>query len=355
MSEKRRNLAVGATVLVAMALLGGMILRFAGVPEMFQRGYEIKMESDAAHDVHEGDLVHLAGMNIGRITKMAFTDPNDPIKGVTFTARIDWNVNIPGNAVCWIYGGALTKGTYIDIKTANTFLTDPRTGQKLQILPKDYPVTLAAVAKGSSLIPEEMTDAVKSFGKLADSLQSVLGQPPSASTDGPTSATSVASASAPAEPAGLPATLAKLNRTLDAMYAVMGDTQNQANIKLALGNLATFSGNAIEVMNKLKEFASAATLAAGDAGKLTTQASGDLHALTQKFIEDAEKMSQLLMTLNKAAMKIDSGDGTAGKFLNDPQLYNSMAEMATGLNKLVQDFDALVKQWKEKGVEMKLK
>ena len=47
--------------------------------------------------------------------------------------------------------------------------------------------------------------------------------------------------------------------------------------------------------------------------------------------------------------------GTAGKFLNDPQLYNELLESARQLNQTLSDVQTTIRQWREGGVPWKLR
>lgn len=351
MSEQRRNLAVGLTVLVSLGLLGILVMRFAGMPALFQRGYHVRIQLDATHEVHEGDPVHLAGMVVGRITDIGFTD-NDPRKGVTMLARIESDIHVPADVACQIFGGAL-KSAYVDLKPTGKYPPDPRTGKPLDFLPKDQVLTIPGEAKGNGLIPDELIDAVKSLKKLSDAVSNMLGVP-GEGAPAPAPATGAATASAPAGPPGLPGTLAKLDRALDALTAVMGDAQNQANLKASLANLAQVSGSAIDLMKDLKAVVGNTDQFIQTAQGVATRAGDDLHNLTQKLMTDAEHISQLMTALGKTTDKLNSCEGTMGKLLNDPELYNSLLELTQGLNGLTKDFSALVKQWKEKGVNLKL-
>lgn len=359
MTENQRNVAVGLTVIVALGLLAAMIVAFTGLPEVFQGGYTIRFVADSTHDVRKGDSVNLAGIRIGRITSVGFTD-DDNRKGITFLARIDGNVRISSNVRCYVYAGGGFKGAYLELKPEGQYRVDPQTGQRMEYLPTDGSVTIPMeVMAGGGLIPDELIQGLKSFGKLAENLNTMIAPPTAATTTaagtGPATTTS-----APA--VGIPGMLERIDRTLDALYAITGNQQNQANLQGTLANLNKASAQMVEAMDGFKSFANQATKVASEANitlhginTLTTQASQDLHGLTNKLIEDADKISQLMMTLNKVAMKIESGEGAAGKLLNDPALYNNLVETAKSLGVLIKDFDALAKQWKEHGVEMKLK
>ncbi len=369
MTEARKNIAVGMTVIVALAIFSAMILLFAGVPEWFQRGYELRILTDATYNIRPGDSINLSGAQVGRITSVQFTD-GDARKGVTIIARVSKDVLIPGNVVVLIFGGGSFGTGSVMLKPEGPEQIDPATGEIIQFLPTDRPTTLQAkVVSSGGLFPAEVTDAIKGLAKLADNLNNMIAPPPEpAPSPAPSTATgpSTQTATGPAGPQedlrGLQGTMVRVNRTLDAMYAVLGDVDNQRNIKVSMANLAKAAASAIDAMEAIKALANKGTAIADEGAQairsvnnLTTQASTDLRALTNKLIDDADKISMLMMTLNKVAMKLDAGEGTAGKLFNDPALYQSLLEMTKEMNTLIKDFDALTKQWKERGVEIKVK
>jgi hypothetical protein len=52
--------------------------------------------------------------------------------------------------------------------------------------------------------------------------------------------------------------------------------------------------------------------------------------------------------------KIDAGKGTAGQFINDPKLYQSLVDSSQQLNATIADLKRLVEQWEQEGVYFKL-
>ena len=50
------------------------------------------------------------------------------------------------------------------------------------------------------------------------------------------------------------------------------------------------------------------------------------------------------------ARKIDEGKGTAGALVNDPKLYESLADTAAELNLMVKDMRRLLAQWEQEGI-----
>ncbi len=348
MSERAQNIAVGLTVMGAIAMLAGMIVLFAGGYDVFGGGYNLHIRFPTSSDVQAGEPVHMSGIRIGKIQRVDFTDPSTPSEGVTITVDVFNRINVPAHATAVIYAKSLVGRPWLELSAAGPTPLDPKTGQPMY-LARDGSVVLQGTIDEGSMIPQELLDALGGLTKLGDNLNRLIAPDPKGG--------------------GIAGTMSKLNATLDAIRTVIGDAENQANIKAALANLAKATQQATEAMDDLKAFAAKAgktadeaTLALGDARKVvstvseaTTRASDRVDELAEKLIEDAEKVSALMTTLNKAAAKIDAGEGTAGKLLNDPKLYNNLLDATRELSGLLKDLSDLVETWKKEGVGIKLK
>jgi ABC-type transporter Mla subunit MlaD len=104
---------------------------------------------------------------------------------------------------------------------------------------------------------------------------------------------------------------------------IFGDKANKENIKTTLANLT----NATE---ELKKF-----LAAG--------------------VNTSEEVSKAAEELRLILEKINSGQGTTGKFINDAQLYESLLENTQEMEVLLEDLRKLVNEYRKQGVKIKLK
>ena len=78
MKETTRNLAVGLTMIVALGLLGGMVVFFAGTGPWQPKGYALPMEFPATGNVQVGDPVHLRGVPVGTVREVRFTQAAQP-------------------------------------------------------------------------------------------------------------------------------------------------------------------------------------------------------------------------------------------------------------------------------------
>lgn len=351
MSERSRNIAVGLTVLVSLAMLGTMVILFAGLPQLFQRGYEIKFISDTTHEMREGDTVHFAGIRVGRIVSVGFTDPANPRAGVTMVARIDAEIRIPSNARPVIFTRGFVGSPYL------TLISDEPPPQDQPFLPTDRPATLQIEHRGTGLLPGELTPALEGLAKLTENLNELIAPEEQVAPepgDGEAPTTEPA-----ATPPGVKGTIEKLNRTLDAMYAVLGDVENQRNIHGSLANIRLAAEATTEAMESMQAFAVEARQAAANAGETleevresTRVAREKMDDVAAKLIDSAEQISTLMSTVNRTALKIESGDGTAGRLVNDPELYNNLLDATREMSRLMREFRTLVETWKETGVRI---
>ena len=130
--------------------------------------------------------------------------------------------------------------------------------------------------------------------------------------------------------------------TAIANFRKVTETANRAT-----ENIERFSGN----LQKVSDDASA-TL--NDARTTIRRTQDDLDSVTKQMNDRLLQISKLLDTFQSISSKIDSGDGTAGKLLNDPKLYQSLVETSRELNTTIAGLRRLVEQWEQEGVSFKV-
>lgn len=322
MTERSRNVFVGLTALVGLGMLATMILIFTGVPQFFQTGYTVKMRFDDSHSLQAGDNVHLLGQRVGTLTDVSYTNGN-PLEGVTMTATIDSDFRLPTNVTARVYSKGLVGKGYLALVPEGDFKTDPTTGETIKFYsPGEEIVLQGQYDAGNGLLPPELSSKLESIGDLAESLKELID--PDVPTSQPASQPGQATAaSQPGEPpAGLMGTVARMNRTLDAIYAVTGNPDNQQNLQQSLKNLSAVSASADELVRNL--------------------------------ITDAEDISALVRELQATVGKLNKGEGTMSQLLNDPQLYRSLLNLTEQLDKMAAQAEKLLQKWEAEGLDVKL-
>ncbi len=342
MSPTSKNLAVGLTVLGALILLAAMIVIFAGMPEVFQGGYSIYADFPNA-EIKSGDVVTFRGLRVGKVTKMELAENETRVRA---TVHIYKGIRIPSNVT------ATATTPLAGIGSATIALTSPGPvgpGKPPYLRPK-------AVIEGTPAfdLMSEAKPMVASLKKLGDNLNNLLETVQEAST-APTTGP------APRQ-GGLAGAIIKLNESLDAILAIMGDKENQRNIKETLARLNEFMANANGTMSSVDKLVREAQQTARQATNTlksidvaASRASQDFDLLTQEFLKASESASKSLTTLNEMLTKAQSNQGTLGKLLNDPNLYNRLVDIADQMSSLMKQGDELLRQWKDKGLQLHLR
>lgn len=365
MKERTRNLIVGLTVLIGLVLLGSMIVIFRELPAFLRLGYyDVTVRFDHAGGVTPGADVLMAGKRVGRVTGVDFASQSDPRQGILFTIIIDLDVNVPGDVNVYI-DRPFVGGTSIDLRSdglpPGAGRTDPATGEKLAWIPKDRVVTIEGGKRPeggpAQLIPPDLIadarGAMSSINRLAETLHEFFAPPPAARTR-PAQPPATGPAQ-PVQPRNIHQTLAKLDKVLDDIDTVLGDEENQANLKAAFAKFRTAAVTTEEAMQQLKTLAADASKAIGDLSTSASQTSGRFRDVAASLIAQADRLGNVLTTIQRAATKVDSGEGTAGKLLNDPALYNSLVDAAAGMKGALAELRKLIRDWHENGAKIRLK
>jgi ABC-type transporter Mla subunit MlaD len=137
-----------------------------------------------------------------------------------------------------------------------------------------------------------------------------------------------------------------LKEFIDNANDILGDPENKEHIKSALANISKAAKQAEESLSKFEEFSSAGAAAVKNVDKKTDQ-------LVVTLINAGEQLAQTSTQLRIILEKINTGRGSAGRFINDGQLYENMLETTDQLDLLVRDIRQLIS--KNKGVPIKLK
>ncbi len=362
---------VGATVMLALIILGGMIIIFRELPAFVRPGYELRFTHWDTGPVREGSDVLLAGIRIGRVSEITFTEGNAR-KGVTIIATIDQDVSIPGNVNAYFRSGGFAGGGAIELssdrKSPGSERTDPITKGLLAWLPKDNAFTMkvgwrpdGGIGPISGKLVKEIREAMCSFKNLADSLDTFLAPPPAPPTGAATSAPSATTTTTapatprPKAPPNLQTTIAKLDAALDAIAKNLGDKENQANFKAALANLNTAAAASVEAMKGLKTMVDDVKGTMGDVSGAAKAASKRFDDLMTHLINDADRLAKVLTSMHRITTKIDKGQGTAGRLINDPALYENLVNAAKQLQTTLDSLQLLLDKWKKEGVRLKVK
>ncbi len=299
-------MVVGIFVIVAVIAFFWMIFKFGDLPILVSeiKSYEVKIQFPSAPGVQRDTPVRFCGYQIGTVT-----DVKPP------TVLQDLNTKK------WYHQ------TMVIVSIDNHF----------KDIPDIVQAKLMTRGLGSSYIDLRIppVDALK--GKVLVEGSLLQGS------------TGVSSEFFPEE------TQAKLEELITDVTAfvknsndVVGDANNKANIKTALANLADASKEANDAIRQIKEAADAGKTMFQNADARTTQ-------LTTSLVTTSDKLGEVMTNLDSVLAKINEGQGTAGKLVNDGRLYEQLLEDSKQLHLVLQDMKTFVTESTEKGLSIKLK
>ena len=121
--------------------------------------------------------------------------------------------------------------------------------------------------------------------------------------------------------------------------AVIGDGENQMNIKKMISSIESAFTQADATMQSIQQLS--------DETAEKVQVAGD------KIIVAAEQLEGVLSESRQILETIESGEGTAGKMINDGRLYEDLLESSQELRMLLEQFKEWVGESSEKGLKLR--
>ena len=160
---------------------------------------------------------------------------------------------------------------------------------------------------------------------------------------------------------------------------ILGDQDSKENIKRTLANMVEASEQAKRTMEEFEKLAAAGTTiiehadakveevvtavtntsedirkfaAAGTSTLESTDAKAE--KLVTAMVDTSEQLSAAMTELRLILEKVNNGQGTAARLLNDGTFYENLLENTRQLQLLLDEMKAFVAEWRNKKIEVKL-
>ncbi len=293
--EYSNELKVGvAIVLAAIAAFVG-IRFFQNVP-LFGNSYSLYAEFEEADGLVSGNPVRLKGVQVGSVEEIELTPETHKVR---VRLQIRRGPHIPEGSSAQVSGISALGGVHVKI------VPGPQENPQLS-----EEATLQSPSEPSSL--QQLTDRAPSLANKADSVlnsTNVTMAQLSRQFEDPNS---------------------DLRRTLTSLQRMSGTLENvteaeKDNIRRLIQNLEAMSRD-------LKTFTDENSDSLGVAVSRVNRSLNRLNRSLASF----EKTSATLDTLTT---KLNDGEGTAGRLVNDPGLYMKLDTAAARTNRILLDFE----------------
>jgi phospholipid/cholesterol/gamma-HCH transport system substrate-binding protein len=323
-AQRRRDVIVGIFVIAGLAALGWMILKFGDLPTAISRirSFQVYVRFPSAPGVQTDTPVRFCGYQIGRVTAVK---PPAILGNLNTGQRYHQTecvlsinkqyTDIPSN----VEARLMTRGlgsSYIELSVDLNSLPAPPKDPKR---PETRFLVEGLSLQGSSgtsseFFPEE---SQKKLDKLVEGINAFIGN----------------------------------------ANDIIGDPNNKRNIKVTLANLTDASHNFSVVMAKATETMEDARKAIEDFRQLATTGTDTLKSVDGKaerlvvsLVNTSAEIGQAMSQLRLSMEKVNAGEGTAGRLINDARLYESLVETTFQLNVLLKDLKELTGKISEKGL-----
>jgi len=288
------EIKVGATLIVATIIFILGVRYFEDLP-LFAATYEFQAEFDDAGGIISGNVVRVSGVTIGSVNSVNIS----PATGrVLIGFHIDNSIRVTEGTYATIGGfdalGVVRMDLFPGPPSAPLI---PEGGMIEGRAPSDLLTTMAGRAP-------EMVDKVDS---VLSGLDNVLGE------------TNTMLSSPDSD---LRVTLQSVQGAVDALEAVLESEKDRigrvmANMESVTGDLDT---------------------AAGEDGEKLTALMADLSATLEEVDATLVEVKTMSGELTLVLQALNNGEGTLGRLLNDPSMYEKMDSTLNGLNALMADF-----------------
>lgn len=284
------EIKVGITVLLA-AIAAVIGFRFMSDVPVFRQTLQVETVFNRVDGLATGSQIYIKGVKVGSVGNMEFTDTDS----VQVTMRLDVPNSIPRGSVALLTSLGLIEGKSIVIELGDS---DERVefGEKIE-----------------GIYVESMMEVLGSKGEeLGEDVSASLGE--------------------------LNLFLRQLNRTLD--------DETRVTLNETMQSTATATRRIADLLegknNEITGAIDAASSMLVQLDSLATDSRPQIEALMSSIQENVDELEKLrtelestTANLNSILQKIDEGEGTIGKLVNDPAVYDNLDELTKELTNLI--------------------
>jgi len=312
--QRRANLIVGSFVLLAFAGFVWMVYMFGALPTAVGRlrSFVVLVNFPNAGGIHDNTPVRYAGYQIGRVIAISppflFTEPDTgrQYHQVKVTLAIDRRfMTIPANVDVFITRRGLG-AAFIE------FEFDP--DRKIAGFLRDEMVLQGQMGSTSEFFPRGLEDRIE---ELVAAVTDLAGS----------------------------------------ANAILGDGENQDNIREAIANIRAATADAGDTLRSFRGLSELASerldQTAGKANETLDSIKGLADAGTERLEETAEQLTAAISSMRVIMRQIEEGEGTAGKLVNDPRLYESLIESGRELELVLDQLKNFVAESRDRGLRLR--
>lgn len=351
MDDLKRNTFVGVFVLFAILALCWLLTSFGELPALLGKGeYELLIESMDPRGIGEGTSIFLSGVQIGRVKELKFKDPEHLDSGVLIVGAIGQDYIIPKTAWAEVQPAGLGIGRgQINIKVTE--------GREAEPLPRGEAILGVIGNVWGDLIPATLMDsadrAVAQFGNFVEALTPVANDLHLLLEHHTVEAVDNPVEEARRLTANLSTVIERFDRTLKAINDTFGDPQFKVGWQELVANVKQMSIDGRQALDNINKTTAELRV---DLDRISTKfESGidDVNANINIMADDLRPMLQNSAKLTGVMLRlmtaVERGEGTAGRFMTDAKLYESLLLTSQRLTDMIDTIQRIMAKFERDG------
>lgn len=326
MDERLMQFRIGVMVLASIMIAAILVVTFGEWRWPFPSEYTIYIKFAEAPGVAERSPLRKSGIVIGRVTNVKLTPEGE----VLVTARIERQYLLRRNEVCRlnraILGDSMLEFVRLPDRDAPS---DPvREGDVMQgIVPPDPIVVLTNLQERLVTAIDSVTTTSNELGRTVRSVSDVIDDNRQAVADLVRNAND---------------TVLEARSTVKNANDLVGDPELKARLKEALDRIPSLVDDIRATLHETNQTIGAARGNLESLRSFTESLSERGPVIVQRLDGSLQKLDQLMAELETFGRNLNQEDGTLGRLIRDPELYEKLDRTMGNVQQLTQDLRPII-------------
>jgi phospholipid/cholesterol/gamma-HCH transport system substrate-binding protein len=324
-----KEMKVGIFFVTGMLILGGLTLYAGSLDDWLMNRYTIRAYFDRVDGLEEDDAVSLVGVDVGKVKEMRVSDSR-----VEVVLLIDGDTALREDSVARIESESLLGGKYVGITVGSLDASRLKDGDAIRTEEAaDLTRTLQTVAE----VAEDLRTMVRNFDKNQERIVSQVEGILTENRDNIRTTVESFSRIVTENEDGITEIIASLRIAAPQLRETMESVNKIAKrIEQGEGTIGklvqddTLYDDMKELSAGLREASTTVTRILGDNEE-------DIRTVIASLKEAAPKLEQTMTRIDNIAQKIESGEGTIGKLVQDDTLYKEATRMVKDARHAAED------------------
>lgn len=336
-----RDFLTGITTIAGLAGLTATLMLFGELSDVGETYSKGKLIVGNAGGIGTSSPVLLHGVKIGDVVGSRVTEP----RGAELLLRIRSTVKLPRKAEVILQKG-LVGPSVIEFTIPETLTPE----ELADVIQEGFSFD---GGKGAAGLSDQLSAAVAgplaklettaakidafadTYTKLGESLREMVE---------PRTLADVAAGKAP-----------NIRTTLERVDIALESARSWMNDPALRDSITSITKRADDVLAQAESLVSTWTQTGKDVSTAAAEAKDDVTQLVAEAKEALATGERAAESLAAILERINKGEGTAGQLVNNPDLYNSLADAATRLDAALREFQLLAEKYRTEGLPIKFR